>query len=224
MTIKRLREAIDPAELIPDSDNANKGTEYGMATLRKSLERTGPGKAPVIDRHGNIVAGNKTIEMAQELGMGIDVVQTHGDALLIHQRLDLDLSEPDGPARVMSFMDNLSTEQRAWEATMLAKYHESGAINLMEHFKVDQLRHMGIEVDDLPNPWEKRGGDRRSYVPASPEGYMQEGAARLTFPGQRFRLGNHTLIVGEDTLEGEAAVMIHAWESYTKGKAELEET
>ena len=221
MTIKRFREAIDPAELIPDAQNANKGTERGAFVLRRSIEETGPGKAPVIDRHGNVVAGNKTVEMAMELGLGIDVIQTHGDALLVHQRLDLDLTDPEGAARKMSFYDNLSTEQREWEAGMLAKYHADGAIDLMAHFKPEQLRHMGIDVDELPNPWAKNGGDRRSYQPMSPEGYLNEGAAKLTFPGQRFRCGNHVLIVGQDTLDGEAAVMIRAWETYTKGRAEL---
>lgn len=219
MTIKRLREAIDPAELIPDDANANKGTERGAYVLRRSMEETGPGKAPVIDRHGKIVAGNKTVETAVELGIPIDVIQTYGDALVIHQRLDMDLSDPNNPARKMSVLDNLSTENREWDAEQLARYHEQGAVVLTDWWHPEQLKNMGLAVDDtIPlHP----GGDRRSYVPSNPLGYMQEGAAKLTFPGQRFKCGNHILTVGEDVYEGEAAVMIRAWETYTGHDAEL---
>jgi hypothetical protein len=219
MTVKRIREAVDPAELVPDAMNANKGTERGRYVLQRSMEETGPGKAPVIDRHGNIIAGNKTVEMAVELGIPIDIVQTHGDALIVHQRLDADMGDPDNPARKMALLDNLSTEDREWDAEMLARYHEEGWANIGEWWRPEQLRDMGLELDvSMPD---MRGGDRRSYAPSNPLGHMQEGATKLTFPGQRFRCGNNVLVVGEDTFPGEAAVMIRAWETYTGHEAEL---
>jgi hypothetical protein len=219
MTIKRIRENIDPAEILLDEQNANKGTERGAYILRRSMEETGPGKAPAMDRHGKIIAGNKTVEMAIELGIPINVVESYGDALVIHKRLDLDLDDPDTPARKMALLDNLSTEDRAWDAEMLAKYHEEGKVDIGEWWRPEQLRDMGLELDvAMPR---HSGGDNRSYVPSNPLGHLQEGATKLTFPGQRFKLGNHILTVGEDIYVGEAAVMIRAWEMYTGHEAEL---
>ena len=219
MTIKRVRENVDPAEITPDQHNANKGTERGGYILRKSMMETGPGKAPVLDRHGRIVAGNKTVEMAVELGIPLDVIQTHGEALVIHQRLDLDLDETDGAARRMSFMDNLSTEHREWEADVLKRYQADGAVDLLEWFRPHQLRDIGIAMDEIvpgANP-PRQGG----FKPVTPAAYVQEGATMWTFPGQRFQCGRHVIIAGEEMLPGEVEVMLRAWEKYTGGTAEL---
>lgn len=218
MTINRIREDIDPAALTLDPENANVPTEHRTRILRESMQKTGPGRSITLDRNNAVITGNQVTQMAVELDIPITIVESYGDTLIAHKRMDLDLSQPDGPARMMALFDNLSTEQREWEVDMLVKYHQSGTINLFHHFQTDQLRQMGIDADTLPSPLSS-GGSRRRYIPALPEGYLQEGAAKITFPGQRFQCGDHILIVGQDTLTGEAAVMIYAWEVFTGSKA-----
>src|SRR5262245_21523444 len=54
----RTRPARRPprslADLVPDSRNANRGTDRGRAALERSLREYGPGRAVLIDRQGRI--------------------------------------------------------------------------------------------------------------------------------------------------------------------------
>src|SRR5437667_5591209 len=74
--------------LTPDPQNANRGTARGREALAKSLQEYGPGRAVLIDRHGNIIAGNKTVEEAKRLNIPLHVVKTDGDVLVAVQRTD----------------------------------------------------------------------------------------------------------------------------------------
>ncbi len=96
--------AID--DLQPDARNANKGTERGAYMIRRSLQEVGAGRSIVTDAEGRVVAGNKTLEAAEELGLPIRVVQTDGKELVVVQRTDLDLSDPHGLARRYAYWDN----------------------------------------------------------------------------------------------------------------------
>ncbi len=52
------------SDLVPDSANANRGTERGSAMIEDSLRKFGAGRSILIDKHGNVIAGNKTLEHA----------------------------------------------------------------------------------------------------------------------------------------------------------------
>jgi len=78
-------------DLTPDPQNANLGTERGREALAQSLREFGPGRAVLIDRHGNIISGNKTVEEAKRLNIPLQVVKTDGQVLVAVQREDLDL-------------------------------------------------------------------------------------------------------------------------------------
>jgi hypothetical protein len=69
------------ADLTPDPQNANLGTARGREALAQSLREFGPGRAVLIDRHGNIIAGNKTVEEAKRLNIPLQVVKTDGQVL-----------------------------------------------------------------------------------------------------------------------------------------------
>lgn len=109
-------------ELKLDERNANKGTAAGRALLRKSLAELGAGRSIVVDSHGTVIAGNKTLEEARALGLPVHVVQTDGRSLVVVQRTDLDLSE-GGRARALALADNRvgeldldwDLEQLRWE-------------------------------------------------------------------------------------------------------------
>jgi len=55
--------------LTPDTRNANKGTARGRKLVRESLKRYGAGRSILLDKSGNIIAGNKTAEAAGAVGM-----------------------------------------------------------------------------------------------------------------------------------------------------------
>lgn len=98
------------ADFTPDEHNANSGTERGMRMLDSSLRKNGVGRPILADRNGRIIAGNKTIERAADIGIDdVIVVQTDGHQLIVHQRTDLDL-ETDSQAREMAYADNRISE------------------------------------------------------------------------------------------------------------------
>ncbi|MBO0947543.1 hypothetical protein [Fibrella forsythiae] len=78
------------SDLIPDQDNANKGTEYGQHLLRKSIQELGIGRGVLAANDGTLIAGNQTVNMLSELGFEkIIVVPTDGNTLVVTQRTDI---------------------------------------------------------------------------------------------------------------------------------------
>lgn len=114
-------DSID--DLTPDSKNANKGTERGTGTVERSLRNCGAGRSIVVDKHGNVIAGNKTLEgfAAMADPEQIIVVPTNGTKLVVVQRIDLDLTQ-DKRARQLAILDNRSGEvSLSWDGPVLAE-------------------------------------------------------------------------------------------------------
>lgn len=119
--ITRLRD------LRPDPCNANKGTQQGGGMLEKSLRSCGAGRSILIDRHGTVIAGNKTLEGAASIGLDdVIVVQTDGTKLVAVQRTDLDLTK-GGRARELAIFDNRTAEVGLdWDNDMLKAFSAEG--------------------------------------------------------------------------------------------------
>jgi hypothetical protein len=95
------------SQLTPDKKNANKGTERGRYMVEKSLQELGAGRSILVDKNGNIIAGNKTAEAAASIGLDNTViVETDGSQLVVVKRTDLDLDDPTGKARQLAYADN----------------------------------------------------------------------------------------------------------------------
>lgn len=120
-------------QLIPDSKNANRGTERGTGLLENSLRSYGAGRSIVADKKGRIIAGNKTAE--QCAAMGIDKVvevQTNGRELVVVRRMDLDL-EKDAKAKELAIADNrISEVSLDWDPQVLREL--SGKVKLDKFF------------------------------------------------------------------------------------------
>lgn len=119
------RRSTSPApgrlsDLIPDAQNANRGTDRGRAALRDSLRRFGAGRSILVDKHGRIIAGNKTAEQAAAEGLEeIVVVPSDGRKLVVVQRTDLDL-ETDPEAKGLAVAENRVAEMDLqWDAAQL---------------------------------------------------------------------------------------------------------
>jgi hypothetical protein len=50
------------SDLQPDANNANRGTAKGQKMIVASMQEDGFGRPGLLDKHGNIVAGNKSTE------------------------------------------------------------------------------------------------------------------------------------------------------------------
>lgn len=94
-------------DLTPDGNNYNRHTEFGQHLLEESLRKFGAGRSILVDRNGNIIAGNGVTETAAAIGLeDVEVVQTDGKKLVVVQRTDLDLDSPEG--RELALADNMT--------------------------------------------------------------------------------------------------------------------
>jgi hypothetical protein len=113
-------------DLTSDPQNANLGTARGREALAQSLREFGPGRAVLIDRHGNVIAGNKTVEEARRLNIPLQVVKTDGNVLVAVQREDLDLIT-DPRAKRLAIADNrVGQLDLEWDVDMLKRFHAEG--------------------------------------------------------------------------------------------------
>lgn len=133
-------------DLKQDTSNANLGTERGAWMIRRSLERNGAGRSILVDKDGNIIAGNKTAEAATEAGLKIKVVQTTGNELVVVQRTDLELNDMKGRARELAFADNRVSEVNLnWSLDQISSAQEAYA-DLSVYFKQSELDDFAAEL------------------------------------------------------------------------------
>lgn len=137
-------------DLTPDPRNANKGSERGQGVIEKSLRRLGAGRSILADKHGVIIAGNKTLEAAASIGIDrVRVIETDGTELVIVQRKDLDMSEP--MAKELAIADNRASELSLdWDAEVLqqmaAEDVDLGAVGFSEK-ELEELNIAPIDGD-----------------------------------------------------------------------------
>jgi hypothetical protein len=109
-----------PITPTPDPNNANRGTKAGQHLLNRSIATHGFGRSILVDKHGTIIAGNKTYDQAKALGHDtVTVIPTTGTELIAIQRTDLDL-DTDPAARELAYADNRIAELNLhWDTTTL---------------------------------------------------------------------------------------------------------
>lgn len=179
------------SQLKPDTRNANKGTARGRKVVRESLERYGAGRSILVDKSGNIIAGNKTAEGARAAGiLDVQVVKSDGTKLIAVQRTDLDIN--DKAARELAIADNRAAELGLeWDLDVL-----------------NELKHESVDLSPF---W-----DERELVQffANPSGEAPEPKIELaaelkvkwgTELGQLWLIGAHRLLCGDSTSEAAVA-------------------
>lgn len=169
-------------DLRPDPRNANRGTDRGRDALARSLCEYGAGRAVLIDRHGHVIAGNKTVAQAQRLNLRLRVVKTDGRQLIAVQRSDLDLST-DPRARALAIADNRVGElDLEWDVEMLKQLHAEGL--------------------DLSAFWTDAEFAALLAVPTAglaDENAVVEPGPTTIVAGDLFALGRHRLLCGDAT-------------------------
>ena len=149
-----MSETIKLSDLQPDANNANRGTERGTYMIRRSLEKLGAGRSIVLDKQGRIIAGNKTAEAAEDIGIDdVIVVRTRGDKLVAVLREDLDLDDPAGQARELAYADNRTGQvSLEWDAGVLSADIENG-VDLSDWFKPFEIEAMMLPTP--PEDWKE---------------------------------------------------------------------
>jgi DNA modification methylase len=200
------------SDLTPDEKNANRGSERGSKMIEDSFRECGAGRSIVLDKHGRIIAGNKSFEAAGSIGMeDVVIVQTRGDQLVAVQRMDLDLAT-DKQAKNLALFDNRSGQVSLdWDIDALKGLGEE--IDLEKFWTTDELAAL-LAVEILPAELQ---GDEDA-VPEAPED-------PVTKPGDIYKLGNHRLMCGDSTsitdvellMAGEKAGMVFTDPPYGMG-------
>ena len=189
MNINKLIAKLD--DLKPDRKNANRGTERGRYMVETSLERYGAGRSIVVDRDGNVIAGNKTLEAALEKGFGIKLVETHGDELVVVRRRDLDIDDEKG--RGLAYMDNRASEVGLeWDLEQIASDRANG-IDLSPAWHEDELDNL---LADLGAAGDGAAGEAPEPEVDRAEELREKWQAER---GQLWQIGRHRLLCGDAT-------------------------
>ena len=169
------------SDLVTNPGPCNTGTARGRDALTHSLTEFGAARSIVADRHGVVIAGNKTLEIAATLNLPIEVVSTAGDRLVVVQRVDLDANDPK--ARRLAIADNRTGELNlAWDVEQLkAQMHD---LNLEEFWSRAELETL------IGEAFAARAGD--------PDALMEPRATDIQ-AGDLFTLGRHRLLCGDAT-------------------------
>ena len=126
-------KVIDIEELAQDAHNFNKGNEQGQQLMERSFKELGAGRSILLDRNGNIIAGNKSQQAAIAAGIKkVRVIETTGDELVAVKRTDVDIDSAEG--RRLALADNATTQ-----------------VNLV--FDHKELEACMLECDLDPNEW-----------------------------------------------------------------------
>ena len=140
------------SDLVPDHANANKGTERGRYALEASLRQYGAGRSILLDKNGRIIAGNKTAEVAADIGLeDVVIVQTDGKQIVAVQRTDLDIDSAEG--RGLAYSDNRTGQlDLEWNSEQILADLNAGVdlSGLFFDFELDRI--LGREGEDFdPN-------------------------------------------------------------------------
>lgn len=128
-------------QLIPDNKNFNKGTEYGQHLIESSLRKFGAGRSILLDKNNRIIAGNKTVENAVNVGMeNVIIVETDGNQIVAVKRKDIDLDSAKG--RELALADNATGKANlAWD--------EENITEVCEQYNID-VEDWGIPEFEAP--------------------------------------------------------------------------
>jgi len=125
-----------------DEKNFNKGTQYGKSLMDKSFSKFGAGRSILIDKHNNIIAGNKSTETFAEMGLNnVQIVDTDGKTLIAVRRNDIDLDTPEG--REFAVADNQTAKTNIdFDFGMLESELED---NVIEEWGLEQVEETELE-------------------------------------------------------------------------------
>lgn len=196
-----MEKTIDINQLAQDQHNFNKGTKAGAKMMKRSLEQLGAGRSILIDKDGNIIAGNKTQQAAIEAGIKkVRVVESDGTELVAVKRTDVALDSKQG--RELALLDNLTTQiNLEWDKAELQSISDEVGMCIED---------WGVQLSDLP------GAMPEQEVKEDDFDETKDPVPTVCQPGDLWQLGDHRLLCGDSTkaedikrlMQGETA---HLW-------------
>ncbi|MGJ0669326.1 hypothetical protein, partial [Bifidobacterium pseudocatenulatum] len=190
-------KVIDIEELAQDGHNFNKGNDEGQQLMERSFKELGAGRSILLDRNGNIIAGNKSQKAAIAAGIKrVRVVETTGDELVAVKRTDVDIDSAEG--RKMAYLDNLTTQVNlTWDETELQAVQAD-----VEGFDIADF---GFDIEDLPQvtfpTGERQGeGEGKPQTEVKEDDFDPDAHYETKVKaGEVWQLGEHRLMCGDST-------------------------
>lgn len=117
-----------------DHRNYRKHDEKNKKLINKSLKENGTGRSILIDKEGEIIAGNGVYEQASKLKIPVKVIETDGKELIAIKRTDL--ATDDERRKQLAVLDNSTSDSSSFDYEML-----------QEDFGIDMLNDMGLDIE-----------------------------------------------------------------------------
>lgn len=171
-----------------DRHNYRDHDERNLNLLGKSLKRCGAGRSILLDKNGEIIAGNATYKTAQEQGIPVKIIPTDGKTLIALQRTDLDTD--DRKRKELAAFDNSTSDGVNWNID-----------NLAADFDLAELPELGIEGLQTVEP------EPEEITEDTPP-LLGQAPARAK-PGDVWRLGEHRLLCGDSTVQTDVAKLMN---------------
>jgi hypothetical protein len=104
------------------------------------LRHYGAGRSILLDKNNRIIAGNKTVENAAQIGFeNVIVVETTGNDIVAVKRTDIDIDSKAG--RELAFADNATSKANLdWDENLL-----------FDEFEQTQLSDWGVSLTNFEN-------------------------------------------------------------------------
>ena len=195
-------QVVDIDSLRQDKHNFNRGTEEGQQLMERSFKELGAGRSILLDREGNIIAGNKSQEAARKAGIKrVRIVETTGDELVAVKRTDIDIDSAEG--RRMALLDNLTTQVNlAWDPSEIeAVSSEIEGFDPSDYgFDPSQLEVAGMGDETTPATQTEVKEDD-----FDPDAHYETKVKR----GEVWQLGEHRLMCGDSTSAEDVARLMN---------------
>lgn len=180
---------VNISDLRFDDKNFNRHTAKGMGLLEKSLQQYGAGRSILIDKDGNIIAGNGIVEAAGNIGLeDIQIVESDGKKLIAVKRTDISLNSEEG--RQMALADNAT-------AAADLEWDKGNIEEVSEEF--------GFDPGEWIPDW---GGDEDTEVEEDEAPEVNDKEPAESELGKVYQLGEHRLMCGDSTDEKNLLVLL----------------
>lgn len=172
-----------------DQHNYRDHDDRNLSLIKKSIQRCGAGRSILLDKNGEIIAGNATYKTLQELGIPVKIIPTDGKTAIALQRTDLDTN--DRKRKELAAFDNSTADGVRWNVD-----------NLAADFDLAELPELGIEGLQVVEP------EPEEIVEDEPPA-LGEAPTRVK-PGDVWQLGTHRLLCGDSTVPTDVAKLMGA--------------
>jgi site-specific DNA-methyltransferase (adenine-specific) len=164
--------------------------------MEKSFSELGAGRSILVDKNGNIIAGNKSQKAAKAAGIKkVRIIETTGDELVAVKRTDIDIDSAEG--RKMALLDNLTTQVNlAWDPSEIdAVSSEIEGFDPSDYgFDPSQLEVAGIGEGTAPATQSAETEAKEDDFDPGAEHYEPKVKR-----GEVWLLGRHRLMCGDST-------------------------